>query len=249
MAAPQPLAAIWGTIGDHDVLVCVFKHLDIKDLGRVAPASPFFRPRADADVVWGPLWRQRVAGKLVVRSADPFYKGVDLQKEAVRCALRDSTRSWLTDVELMNLSWFFRFRPAAGQHWLSQDPYLRNQTPARAKFLPCGRMEFEGIEGLETARTEWSWATRGAKRRGPRGSFLRVSLDGAPVPSYVVTRHPNWGFVMQNCWGIFTSFPMEQKAADPHLEEGGLLDLTADQHGEVLRYRLSPWLRCCCRQP
>lgn len=210
----------------------------------MAPASPFFRPRADADVVWGPLWRQRVAGKLVVRSADPFYKGVDLQKESVRGALRDSTRSWLTDVEVMNLSWFFRFRPAAEPGPVPQEPVA-----STGQVSAVRPHDFEGLEGLETARTELTWATRGAKRKGLRGSFLRVSLDGAPVLIYVVTRHPNWGFVMQNCWGIFTSFPMEQKAADPHLEEGGLLDLTADQHGEVLRYRLSPWLRCACRQP
>ena len=45
---------------------------------------------------------------------------------------------------------------------------------------------------------------------GPRGAYLRLQVGGRDVPTYVVRRSPtnNWGFIMENCWGLFASFPI-----------------------------------------
>lgn len=44
----------------------------------------------------------------------------------------------------------------------------------------------------------------------PRGAFVRINVGGRDVPTYIVQRSPtqNWGFVMENCWGVFASFPL-----------------------------------------
>jgi hypothetical protein len=44
----------------------------------------------------------------------------------------------------------------------------------------------------------------------PIGSYIRFSVSGREVPTYVCRRSPtdNWGFVMESCWGVYTSFEL-----------------------------------------
>lgn len=44
----------------------------------------------------------------------------------------------------------------------------------------------------------------------PSGSYIRFSVMGREVPTYVCRRSPtnNWGFVMESCWGIYASFEL-----------------------------------------
>jgi hypothetical protein len=44
----------------------------------------------------------------------------------------------------------------------------------------------------------------------PCGAYLRLTVDGRDVPTYVVSRSPNgnWGFVIENCWGVYSSTPL-----------------------------------------
>ena len=44
----------------------------------------------------------------------------------------------------------------------------------------------------------------------PIGTFVRLTVGGRDVPTYVVRRSPtgNWGFVMESCWGIFANFDL-----------------------------------------
>ena len=44
----------------------------------------------------------------------------------------------------------------------------------------------------------------------PNGSYLRFTVGGREVPTYVVRRSPtgNWGFIAESCWGVYSSFPM-----------------------------------------
>jgi hypothetical protein len=43
------------------------------------------------------------------------------------------------------------------------------------------------------------------------GSYVRFTVGGRDVPTYAVRRIRNWGFVMESCWGIYTSFRLPQK--------------------------------------
>jgi len=44
----------------------------------------------------------------------------------------------------------------------------------------------------------------------PVGSYIRFSVRGREVPTYVCRRSPtnNWGFVMESCWGVYASFEL-----------------------------------------
>jgi hypothetical protein len=49
------------------------------------------------------------------------------------------------------------------------------------------------------------------KRRS--GSYIRITVDGRDVPTYVVHRSPtgDWGFVIESCWGVFSSTPLPRR--------------------------------------
>ena len=42
------------------------------------------------------------------------------------------------------------------------------------------------------------------------GAYVRISVGGRDVPTYVVHRSPNgnWGFILESCWGVYASFEM-----------------------------------------
>lgn len=47
----------------------------------------------------------------------------------------------------------------------------------------------------------------------PKGAYVRLNVGGRDLPTYVVRRSPNgnWGFLLENCWGVFASFPLPPK--------------------------------------
>lgn len=49
--------------------------------------------------------------------------------------------------------------------------------------------------------------------RKETGGFLRLIVGGREVPTYVVRRlsHGNWGFILESCWGVFSSFDVTNK--------------------------------------
>jgi hypothetical protein len=56
----------------------------------------------------------------------------------------------------------------------------------------------------------------------PRGAFVRINVRGRDVPTYIVQRSPtqNWGFVMENCWGVFASFPLPlRQSSERHVRD------------------------------
>ena len=46
--------------------------------------------------------------------------------------------------------------------------------------------------------------------RRPDGAYVRITVGGRDVPTYVVRRSPNgnWGFIMESCWGLYASFQL-----------------------------------------
>ena len=47
----------------------------------------------------------------------------------------------------------------------------------------------------------------------PECAYLRVTICGRDLPTYVVRRSPNgnWGFILENCWGIYASFDLDPR--------------------------------------
>jgi hypothetical protein len=44
----------------------------------------------------------------------------------------------------------------------------------------------------------------------PDGAYVRITVGGRDVPTYVCRRSPNgnWGFLLESCWGVYASFDL-----------------------------------------
>jgi len=121
----------------------------------------------------------------------------------------------------------------------------------------------------------WSFAPPSRPPEGRRhGSSVHISVNGRTVPTYaisrqclhlrsarcawrplqlqhamlryVVSRHPkNWGFLMQSCWALFTSFPMPPKGEDPLLEDEHLAVTVEEQRALCCPSTADALIPCC----
>jgi hypothetical protein len=152
----------------------------------------------------------------------------------VSCA--DSHRQEITATELCDSTWSFRFKESAGDLWTAHDPWHLGGEARQLVFLPDGRV-LERVEDGDHHILRHPFATNTHHPNGFRvtwrfvsaplmenenrtqGAYLRLSVAGRDVPTYVVRRHqPNWGFLLENCWGIFASFPLPRKKPAPSID-------------------------------
>jgi len=89
----------------------------------------------------------------------------------------------------------------------------------------------------------WTLVEQSCGKKGPLGSFVSINN----FPKYHVSRFKNWGFIMQSCWALCTSFPLPPKGENKELEDDNLdvLNVTFDiQRSEALSYNagLPMWL-------
>ena len=163
-------------------------------------------------------------------------------------ATLDSTRTALTLDELSSFEWCFRFKAAAGETWISNDPWWRGSTPISLKLCCDGT-----VRALKDARPFWgeagsisgrwqlepgAWCSRSLppEARAPDRAAV-VTMNGHP--SYTVRRHPRHGGIfLESCWAVWTSFPMAPRGVDLVMEDA-LLRIHADdarQQREVVAY-------------
>jgi hypothetical protein len=146
---------------------------------------------------------------------------------AYEMSVRDAVRDTLTDDELCATIWWFRFKESAGQDWIRDDPWHRGGQAVRMVFLRDGRVVNVPTNNNNAAQLlaglviSWQWIEWPARGRG---AYLRLTVSGRDVPTYIVRRFaPNWGFLMENCWGVFASFELPAKKMIPTTTTGLLL--------------------------
>jgi hypothetical protein len=138
---------------------------------------------------------------------------------AYRDSVLDSHRKAITLAELCGegRSFTFRFKGLAGPQWIENDPWWNGKAAVSVRF------QDNGIVTGRTPNMHWRFITRPMDLpRRPVGSYIRISIQGRDVPTYQVKRHaPNWGFVLESCWGVFANFDLPVQNAttlqDEHL--------------------------------
>ena len=68
------------------------------------------------------------------------------------------------------------------------------------------------------------------------GSYVQVVIGRQELPTFLVRRSPNnnWGFIMENCWGVYMSFPIPARGECVELEDNALLVKYEHQFREAL---------------
>ena len=198
------------------------------------------------------LWAQKVFVSPAARKLPSSLMGY-------KVALQDSRiRQHVTLDELCydetqhsGTIWSFRFKVSAGPDWTSWDPWWMGSQARQMVFLRNGSVK-QYVPGDHSSNNKLTMPRFGQLVDPPvvmewrlirqpmdmpqreLGSYIRFSVGGRDVPTYVVKRSPtmNWGFVAESCWGVYTSFEMPLRI----------------KHDSRMRLRRSPlgrahWLR------
>lgn len=113
----------------------------------------------------------------------------------------------------------------AGTGWTMSDPWWQPASPhSGSKPASVRRYHADGTTTSERGSGTWRFVQDSCGKTGPEGSFVRLARDGQEFPTHFTSRWaPNWGWILQNCWGFSASFPLPHQGEELALEDEGEL--------------------------
>eukprot|EP01111_Echinosteliopsis_oligospora_P016613 TRINITY_DN696_c1_g1_i2.p1 TRINITY_DN696_c1_g1~~TRINITY_DN696_c1_g1_i2.p1 ORF type:complete len:284 (+),score=60.78 TRINITY_DN696_c1_g1_i2:64-915(+) len=218
-----------------ELFTTVVSFLNPKELATCAQVNTGWCDAATDKSVWQIKCKNLWADKKYV-SPQLQHQMTENPRQAYKDSLNDCKRAYVTMEELCGFTWNFRFKESAGYHWTENDPWWQGKSPIQMKFLENGQTidNFWQNHGRAIADRRWRFIERAAGRAGPTGSFIQVNN----FPPYVVSRTKDWGFVMQSCWVVYTSFPMPPLGQCPALEDEALEITTEVMRSEAMMYNI-----------
>lgn len=240
-------------------LESILSRLSINEVAHMAASSRRLRAAVESNSLWDQLCRALWAGKQILRKFEVMRAGGNA-REAARHSLADSHRTRITKAELLSIVWSFRFKAAAGESWQEHDPWWLGEAATRIRFRADGVARFERgpLFGNSGRRPRLRWhfinfsqhqqqALNNCQRTlddldrfsefDERG--IQAEVQGRPVPSYAVRRHKQtWGWVMESCWVVWSSWPMPLRESSEAWElDDDRLPVTFDaQEQEALAF-------------
>ena len=115
-------------------------------------------------------------------------------REAFAQSLLDGKRLAITADELVDTVFYFRFKRSAGSYWTDKDPFWTANQPMRISFGRDG-----SVSGFpwDVLQMRWHFVDQAGHPCEGSGEYMRVAVNGRCVPTYKISRHSNWGFIMQ----------------------------------------------------
>ena len=163
---------------------------DYKKICCCCQVSKFWKFVGKNESIWRNLCLEIWSDKVYVPQIYRDYHFSGQCHKALKESLIDSKRTFIFSYEFSSTPFYFRFKEASGPYWTEQDPYWKGQEPLRLKF------DHEGHIGGYTGVRWYFVNTQGAIcRRG--GNFICVAINNLTIPTYMICRHRNWGFVIQ----------------------------------------------------
>mmetsp|Transcript_8648 Transcript_8648/g.19003 ORF Transcript_8648/g.19003 Transcript_8648/m.19003 type:complete len:179 (+) Transcript_8648:195-731(+) len=136
-------------------------------------------------------------------------------------------------------------KEAAGAVWTKLDPWHSGGGAHQFRFLENFTVQHVQQSNDQHSKPflpqnmTWRFISEPMdSERRPSGSYIRISFNGRDVPTYHVRRDPlnKWGFIMENCWGLFASFDLPEKGTEPLLEDSYMRLSKENQKLESLFY-------------
>lgn len=221
----------------EDSLQSVLFRLSVKEVAALAPSNLKLRAAVFSDSLWQHLCQQYWEGKQVLQRFLLLILTGNAQ-EALRQSLADSHRTRITKAELISISWSVRLKAAANRTWRLVDPWWQGGKATRIHFEHNGLASITDGALIDPHHSKFRWRFKSLSHSQAQtlnstsrvldnlGRFSRFSahgveaeLGGRQLPMYVLRRHKKtWGWVMESCWFVLSSWPMQ-------LRESGELDL------------------------
>jgi len=222
----------------YEIFTSFFTFLDVPHIFQCMQVSSVWFHAANENHVWDHFCNVFWGDKMYVPSKLIHSREMGLAKEAYRDSKRDCHRKWIMKEELCSFSWNIRFKKAAGDHWVAGDPWWHGLAPRAIQFLPDHTARAVSEMGAEEQHhwqsRKWKFVPNVSNLSGPEGSFVQMNN----YPPYVVSRYKNWGFIMQSCWVVWTSFPMPPIGQCPDLEDERLGVTVETMRNEAVQYNM-----------
>ena len=208
-----------------DMVALIASNLPLQALGRLGCINIAFDAAVKTSVnhAWEVLCNTIWDGKVSIPATAIQARDARDSRLALKLSLEDAHRTQLSDEELTTLQWNFRFKLAMGESWTEMDPYWNHRQPTQVYFDANGAIHAKGFEMLESRNMKWCWKQATDGTTSLDRSCIEPSIDGRIVPTYHISRHaPTWGWLIQSCWVLYTSFPMPPPGTDPTLDDEAL---------------------------
>jgi len=200
-------------VGPFDHVLHFLPAVEILEVARVsrsvaatALSDEHWRARCDS------LWADKAYVPLEFRRAPCL--------SAYWGSLRDATRCALTPAELCGLTWSTRMKGAAGTEWTDSDPWWNGEEAATRTYSSSSQDCTSGRVTSSLGSGSWRFVPDSSGRSGPLGTFVRHT-GSRDFPTFFASRLENWGWVLQNCWSLSTSFPLPLQGECEELEDDG----------------------------
>lgn len=192
------------------------------DIVAALPVNRFWASVAASDAVWSPVCEHLWADKVYVPDRFQDVKAM-CRLDAFWGSLADSKRTAITVEELCSFQWSNRMKGWAGPDWTSNDAWWRGTCDQQGATSSTRRYKPDGtMVSAERGAGKWRFVPQSSGRHGPKGCFVRHARGGRDYPTHFTSRwSKNWGWILQNCWGFSTSFPLPRKGLEPELEDDG----------------------------
>jgi hypothetical protein len=196
----------------------ILRRLDWRTLLTCREVCTLLRDASDSEALWKAQLRGLLRGRTFVPERVRELERGGRFRRAVSVALVDARRNCISAEELSRLTWHARLKAGAAFKRLAG--YV-SRAPTQLRYGSGGTITRIPKGAGRTYASLGTWAFAGAcKDAGPCGRFLRVTqeveLEGAgtavrEMPTMVMCRDSaTWGWIMESCYTIATSFPPQQ---------------------------------------
>lgn len=155
-----------------------------------------WRMIANQDGIWKDLCIRLWADKAIVPDCFRSMPDIFRSKDAYIGSLLDSKRTSISIEELTTNKFYFRFKQVVGRYWIEQDPFWTKNDPLRISFRSDGFVNGFPWDALQM---KWHFVDDDGRTCQKNSSFMRVAINGRCVPTYMISRHSNWGIIIQVC--------------------------------------------------
>jgi len=191
-----PVLCLFGRI-NADCIISVMSFLGPSDISRCCCVCKQLQALGLLDAVWRPITERLCAGKLHLLPVASDARWRDVY--AASCA--EASRTEITERDLTQLTWLFRFKRAAG--WGSVEP-------CQAVFTPDGQLLRFNLDGGEPVDPGFAVSWRITKSRGAlRGTFVKCNH----YPSTIPARTDRWGWRLESEWVMYTTDECDSRFA------------------------------------
>lgn len=198
-----------------------------EDLVSALAVDHFWSGVAISDAVWSCHCNMLWADKMYVPGCySETGKSHSMSRiSAYWHSIADSKRSAITQEELCSFEWSSRMKGWAGTGWTISDPWWQPASPRSGpKPASVRRYHVDGTTTSDRGSGTWRFVLDSCGKTGPEGCFVRLARDGQEFPTHFASRWaPNWGWILQNCWGFSASFPLPPRGKELALEDDGEL--------------------------